>query len=166
MVCDTEVQRHREKQNLLSPCLAVSVTESSNSVSWSAGPQPAEFIGCERKHVTYQQIGMVLWVIVETRRGRPCKYPTVLFVRKQTGRHRGPWTHHSWIEYPALGPSRLQPFAGNREVGRGGAGIVLRITGHVALQAGCALAGKQRARHTTFLIAEGIHLFGNERLCL
>src|SRR5262249_39643533 len=110
-----------------------------------------------------QQIGVVLRVAVEAGWRGTRKYPPVVFVTEETGRHRRAGTHHRRIEHPALGPTRLQALSGDREIGRCGADIVFRIAGHMTLQARPALAAEKGASHGFFLVGDRLQLLGDER---
>src|SRR5215471_14325417 len=109
---------------------------------------------------------MVLGVAVETGGRGAGEDVAGLVVAEEAAGHRGAGAHQRGVENPAPGPTGLETVLGHGEVRRGGFGIVLRVAGHVALQAGCALTGEELTSHGALLIAEWVELFGDERLGL
>src|SRR5205823_1255514 len=92
----------------------------------------------ELEHIADQQIRMVFWIIVETRRGGTRKHEPSSLLAEQAGWHGGPGTHHRGVQHPAPRPARLETLLRYRKIRSGGAGVVLGVSRSMTLQTGRA----------------------------
>src|SRR6266576_3784758 len=117
----------------------------------------------ELEDVVDQQLGVVLIVAFERRRGRTCEHPMVVHTVEQSRWHRCARTNGLRIGDPTLHPVGLETLLGQQEIRCRSVRVMLCIAGRMALQTRRRCARKQAACHLGFLRGKRGHLLRDIR---
>src|ERR1700693_6016995 len=104
---------------------------------------------------------MISRVAFERWRRWPREYPLIILLLEQARWHGGSGTDSLRVGDRALHPIRFQTLFRQKEVGRRGDLVVIRITSCVTLQARSGCAREQAASHVALFGRENGHLFWN-----